>query len=121
MPESTKETRFVIFLERLAAKPSARTAQEALALLSGVLNEVEDELTEIPFDPGASATDGRMYPPQEDHARDVPERHDLVRYRSRGHNTYIRNNGAIEIQDLKKRVVFQKPGYDGAGVALNDQ
>jgi len=59
-----------------------------------------------------------MYPPQEDSARDVPGRSDLVRYRSRGHNTFVRGNGAIEIRDLTGAVTFSKSGSDGLSVEL---
>jgi hypothetical protein len=59
-----------------------------------------------------------MYPPSEDSAREVSGRDDLVRYRSRAHHTYIRDNGAIEIRDISGTVVFSKAGADGEGVEL---
>ena len=118
MATSTKEERIALFLERLTAAPRASTAREAFDLLGVTLNEVEDELTDIAYQPGNYETDGRMYPPQEDSARDVPERQDVVRYRSRSHNTYIRDNGAIEIQDLDGNVKFSKPGSNDLGVEL---
>ncbi len=67
-------------------------------------------------DPESWQTDGRMYPPRADNARDVENRPDLVRYRSRGHNTLIRENGAIEIRDLQNNVLLSKPGSSGVGV-----
>ena len=118
MANATKEERFAVFLERLTSAPPANSAQEAFNLLSETLNEVEDELTDILYQPGKHETDGRMYPPQEDNARDVPDRSDVVRYRSRGHNTYIRNNGAIEIYDLAGKIVLSKTGSDAKGVEL---
>lgn len=121
MSEATKEERFAEFLRRLTISPPASTAEDALELLSRTLCEVEDELTEIPYQPERWQTDGRMYPPQEDQAREVVGREDLVRYRSRGHSTYIRSNGAIEIRDhLTGQVVFNKHGVDGAGVELEE-
>jgi hypothetical protein len=84
----------------------------------GTLNEVEDELTDIPYAPENWQTDGRMYPPREDSAREVPGIDDLIRYRNRGHNTYIRDDGAIEIRDMNGTVVFAKAGADGEGVEL---
>ncbi len=113
-----KEERLAKVWEKLAAVQASHSQHEAFQLLSATFREVEDELTDIPYAPENWQTDGRMYPPQEDSARDVPERDDLVRYRSRGHNTYIRKNGAIEICDLAGVVVFSKPGVDGFGVEL---
>lgn len=118
MADSSKEDRFAEFLRRLAAAPSANTAEEALRLLGDTLNQVEEELTDIPYAPENWQTDGRMYPPQEDSAREVPGKDDLVRYRSKAHNTYVRQNGAIEIHDIDGAVVFSKSGANGKGVEL---
>jgi hypothetical protein len=116
-----KDERFAIFLGRLADAPPVNSAAEALKLLSDMLNAVEDEFSDIPFDPNASPPDDRMYPPQEDNARAVPGRDDLVRYRSRGHNTHICSNGPIEIRELNGSIVFEKFGADGLGVRLGGE
>lgn len=118
MPNRTKDERFAEFVKRLAAAPPASSAREAFLLLQETLIEVENELTNIPYAPDHWQSDGRMYPPQEDAARDVPERDDLVRYRSKAHNTYICTNGAIEIRDEVGAVIFTKAGKDGRGVDL---
>ena len=89
---------------------------EAKSLLDNTLNSVEDDLTGIAFDPSAWATDNRMYPPQEDNRRAVPGRPDVARYRSRSHNTYIGENGAIEIRSETNDVLFRKAGADGKHV-----
>jgi hypothetical protein len=119
MANSTKDERFALFLQRLVAATPASTAREAFELLSETLNEVEDELTDIPYQPGSFEMDGRMYPPQQDSVREAPGRSDVVRYRSRGHNTYIRDNGAIEIRDLAGNLVFSKAASNGLGVELD--
>jgi hypothetical protein len=116
--ELTKQERFEKFLERLAASPPARSAEEALELVSTTLNGVEDDFTEIPYQPDLWQSDGRMYPPRGDSVFAVAGRADLSRYRSRGHNTYLRDNGAIEIRDTSGRVLFEKPGGDGRPLEL---
>jgi hypothetical protein len=93
------------------------SGEEALAVLSTTLNEVEDELAGIPYNPERWQTDGRLYPPLPDSRRPVPGYPDVTRWRSKGHNTYIRENGAIEIATVPKgELVFQAPGRDGRGV-----
>jgi hypothetical protein len=93
--------------------PADETGEEALARFSNILNDVEDQLASIPFDPRNWLTDGRLYPPQPDSARAVPGHPGVVRYRSRGHNTFIGGNGAIEIWTVDGTVQFQKAGADG--------
>ena len=91
--------------------------EEALAVLSTTLNEVEDELAGILYNPERWQTDGRLYPPLPDSRRPVPGRQDVVRWRSKGHNTYIRENGAVEIVTVREgESVFRAPGRDGRGV-----
>lgn len=113
----SKEVRFKEFLRRLENARPARTFDEAYRLLGKVLNGVEDELTQIPYDPENWHVDGRLYPPFADRIRAVEGREDVKRFRSRGHNTFIGANGAIEIQQASGReVVLRKDGADGRGV-----
>lgn len=114
--EPPKRSRLAEAYRRLGAAPDAATAEEVLAQLSNILNEVEDELTSIPFDPESWFVDGRLYPPQPDSARPVPGHPLVVRYRSRKHNTFVGANGSIEVQGMDGRVHFQKRGADGRGV-----
>lgn len=115
----SKSERFAEFLRRLEQAPPARSHDEAFKLLRDTLNQVEDELTDIPFQPDLWQTDGRMYPPEEDNAREVEGREDVIRYRHKAHNTFIRDNGAIEIRDVSGTVLFAKPGSDGRAVDLS--
>lgn len=106
-----KRERIKIFLQRLEAAPPANNAEEALQLVTDVLNGVEDELTSIPYNPELWMDDGRMYPPQADSARrDVP---DVVRYRSVSHNTRIHRNGAIRIERIDGTCLLNKPSQNG--------
>lgn len=114
-----KPERFAAFLDRLRSAPAAATFDEAYEQLCAILNEVEDALTSIPYNPENWQTDGRMYPPQPDSMREIPDRPAVKRFRSRGHNTLIGANGAIEIQLVNpaNEVVFAKPGADGREVS----
>ncbi len=112
-----KRERLAVFIERLEAGPPANSAEEAMTLLSSTLNRTEDELTGIPYKPHNWMHDGRMYPPQADSARDVPNKPQLTRYRSRAHNTFIGSNGSIQIVALPGgEVLIDKPGADGRKV-----
>ena len=117
--DEAKELPLKTFADRLRDAPRALTREEAYRQLSNVLNETEEELTQIPFNPDQWRTDGRMYPPRLDSIRDVPDWPRVKRYRSRGHNTFISDNGAIEIQTAPTgehedgEVILSKPGADG--------
>jgi hypothetical protein len=114
----SRAERFQEFLSRIKKSPPANSHDDALRLLSDTLNQVEDEFTDIPFQPERWQTDGRMYPPEDDNARAVDGGGDVIRYRHRAHNTFIRDNGAIEIQDIDGKVLFEKSGSDGRSVDL---
>jgi hypothetical protein len=116
--EMSKPKRFQEFLRRLKESSPAGSHAEALKLLGDTLNQVENEFTKIAFQPEHWQTDGRMYPPGEDNAREVPGRRDVIRYRNKAHNTFIRENGAVEIRGIDGLVLFDKPGSDGRGVDL---
>jgi hypothetical protein len=107
-----KPERFREFLRRMAEAPLCGSVGEARILLAAVLNAVEDELKDIPFDPGLPQTDGRMYPPQDDSERAVPGRSDVRRFRNAQHNTFIGVGGAIRIEEINGSCVLNKPGLD---------
>lgn len=101
---------------RLAAAPPAASHDDAYTLLCETIDAVVDEMTTAPNIPTNWMTDGRIYPPQMDQSYRPKGRPDLMRYISKGHNTLIRDNGAITITINKDgTIVFDKPGADGQG------
>jgi len=114
--ERPKEERLKEFYRRLGQAPAAGSRKEARERLAAILNQVEDEMTTIPYNPANWMSDGRMYPPLDDNVRNVVGHPKVKRYRSRNHNTFIGSNGSIEIQDIDGMVEFSKPGADGKGV-----
>jgi len=112
-----KSVRLQEFLRRLRSLPAAANHDQARAQLEETLNAVEDELSGVPFIPNNWRTDGRMYPAQDDYAADVEGHPCVTSYRHRSHETFIAENGAFEIRDLKEnKVLIEKLGADGKGV-----
>ena len=111
-----KKERLQVFYDRLQQAPAAKTFDEAYRLIADTMTAVEDELTSIPNNPNSWQNDQRLYPPLADSVRDVPGKPNLKRFRSFRHNTFIAQNGAIEIKTLSGSVEFSKVGNDGRGV-----
>jgi len=107
------------FYRRLGLAPDASTFEEALGLIRRTLNEVEDELSGFPMnpDPPLKSAEDRMYPPELDQIHDVPGSPKVKRLRSRYHNTFVGENGAIEIRSSSGTIEFFKPGADGKTVS----
>jgi hypothetical protein len=97
--------------------PAASSFEEAYGLLFRILNEVEDELSPIPYNVNMMDRDGRLYPPLWDNTRRDPSRPRVWRLRSRGHVTMIGDNGSIAIEDIASgSIVYEKAGADGLQV-----
>ncbi len=114
--ELSKGARLEVFFRRLADAPPAASFDEAWQQIIDILNQVEDELTDTPFNPANWRTDGRLYPPLADSIRVVPEFPSVKRLRSREHNTFISSNGAVEIRAADGATLISKPGADGRNV-----
>ncbi len=113
---ATKGERLTEVFRRLAGKPAAASYEEARKLLADVLTGVEDELSGVPNNPATWRSDGRMYPPQDDNERRVKGSPKVRVFRTVAHRIFFRANGAMEIQDLQRKVAFRKAGADGGGV-----
>lgn len=115
-PRFVRLQEFLARLDRHRPFTSSRDAYEGLVT---ILEAVEDELTGIPNAPANWKVDGRLYPPQEDHWHQV--RPSVTRMRTREHNVFIADNGAIEIQEVgSKLVLLSKVGADGRKVWENE-
>jgi hypothetical protein len=115
--EVPKQHRLQEVYRRLAGAPEARTFAEMRRQLDDVLNEVEDQLSGVPYEPRRWATDGRLYPVQDDNVYDVEGHPRVTLLRARRSEVYIGDNGAIEIRDAASGAVeFSKVGADGRGV-----
>ena len=88
----------------------------AYALLSRILNEVEYEFTQVPYESAKWQTDGRLYRPQKDSKPSVPGRPSLIRYRNSSHNTFSSDADAIRIGTLDGSCAFSKLGSNGQAV-----
>lgn len=119
---ASKDERLAEFLARLAKAPPASSAQEALELVNKILNEVEDRLSGVPYDPDAArqlVTDGRMYGPHASFASAWSDKKKVTRYAHARHDTFVQDNGAVLIRIRRPaKVLLSKPGADGKEVEL---
>jgi hypothetical protein len=115
---TTKSHRLAEFQRRLMTAVAADSFDAAYGQIFRILNEVEDELSGIPYNVKTAATDGRLYPPLWDNIRRGPSRSRVTRLRSRSHLTLVGDNGSIEvIEILSGQTVFEKAGSDGVKVS----
>ena len=85
----TKLERLTEIFRRLAFAAPAASYTDALDLIALIMNQVEDQMSGVPFDPENWRNDGRLYPPQADSVRMIVDRPDLKRFRSKEHNTVV--------------------------------
>jgi hypothetical protein len=105
------QERLEIFFQRLKAAPPANTAEEAMALVCRLIEEVEDEFCPLPREtpPPQLRFTGRMYAPQADRIRRL-EGGQLVAA-TRRHRIYCQPGGAILIRVVHNNdIVLTKEG-----------
>ena len=104
------QQRLAEFFRRLEAAPPVATADEAMALLCRLIEEVEDEFCPVPrTEPPPLAFTGRMYAPREDYIHRLPD--GSLTASTRRHRILCRQDGAITVVHMTdKSVVFTKPG-----------
>jgi hypothetical protein len=104
------QQRLAEFFRRLKAAPPAATADEAVALVCRLIEEVEDEYCSVPrTEPPPLTFTGRMYAPREDHMHRQPD--GSITASTRRHRIVCQRNGAITVIHMTdKSVVFTKPG-----------
>ncbi len=100
--------RLEIFQERLRAAPACHTAEEALALVCRLIEEIEDEFCPIPRQhPPPRTRTGRMYAPQGDSIFREPK--GGIRVETRRHTMYFSPDGSFSItQTTSGEVEFSK-------------
>jgi hypothetical protein len=91
--------RLEIFFQRLKAAPPANTAEEAMALVCRLIEEVEDELCPLPREtpPPRFRFTGRMYAPQPD--RIIKLENGAFVAETRRHLVFCFADGKIRIAD----------------------
>jgi hypothetical protein len=113
-----KASRTALFLDQLVRAEPCASAEEALVCVAFHMNAVEDRYTTTQYNPEQWQSDGRLYPPQPDMRR-ATAHPQVARYRSRKHNTWIAENGAIKITEAEgNKVCLDKPGADGMTVSF---
>jgi|SRR5687768_13201870 len=109
--------RLAEFFKRLKNAPPAASAQEALDLVCRLIEEVEDEMCPLPRQDPPPPVDrsARMYPPQGDHIKRLPN--GLIIARTRRHRVFCRPGGGISIVRVAARtVIVHKDGkHERAG------
>jgi hypothetical protein len=102
--------RLEIFFARLRAAPACATAEEALALICRLIEEVEDQFCSVPRrQPPPFRFTGRMYAPQPDHIFVSAE--GTIRAETRRHTMLLTPDGAIRITRTGSiELEFSKPG-----------
>ena len=101
--------RLAEFFRRLEAAPPVSSADEALALVCRLIEEVEDDLCALPRrNPPPRSFTGRMYAPQPDHVKPAPSG---LKATTRRHMIYCEGDGGITIIHRRSRsVVLAKRG-----------
>jgi hypothetical protein len=96
------QERLEIFFQRLKAAPPANSAEEAMALVCRLIEEVEDEFCPIPREnpPPRLRFTGRMYAPQVDRITRLKNR--TLVAETRRHLIYCFANGGIRIDDANE-------------------
>jgi hypothetical protein len=104
------QERLDVFLRRLAAAPPARNADDAMSLVCGLIEEVEDEFCPLPREePPPLKFTGRMYAPRKDHMRRLSQ--GTLVADTRHHRVYCQADGAISILHMPdRRLVIAKGG-----------
>lgn len=107
----TREERLEEFFVRMSAAAPASNPEEAIILISRLIEEIEDEFSGIPNRPNPGLRpDGRMYPPQSD--RIMPDGTGGLVAFTRGHRIEIAVGGAVtfRLRRAPGTVVFTKGG-----------
>ena|SRR5687767_8688835 len=110
------QERLAEFFRRLAAAPPAANAEQALALVCRLIEQIEDELCPVPRQyPAPRRFTGRMYPPKEDRIQRFADGRIIAE--TRHHLIHCRADGSISIIHVptETRVLYKKGRNERAG------
>jgi hypothetical protein len=105
------QERLAVFFQRLEAAPPASSAEEAMALVCHLIEEVEEEFCPLPREnpPPMLRFTGRMYAPQKDRIRRLEG--GILMAAARRHRIFCEPNGAVVIRDVHDdAIVLKKDG-----------
>ncbi len=116
----SKKMRLEEIFRRLSEAQPVSSVGEAHRMISAIMTQVEDEMTDSPNDPSRWMELDRMFPPDWQYAKSVGNG-DVMRFGHLKEITYIGVNGAIAVRQRTKigdPIVerFAKSGADGRTV-----
>jgi len=96
------QERLEVFYRRLKTAPPAASADEAMNLVCRLIEQVEDEFCPVlREEPPPLVFSGRMYAPQRDRMRRLPQGQLVAN--TRHHRIYCQPDGAINIVHMPSR------------------
>ena len=112
--------RLDLFFSKLDGLPPFESHNHALAEISRVMDEVEEEHSGVPRDLSGvpKRTDGRMYPPHPVYAKKT-DLAGVTLYIQTGHQTFIGDGGAVLIINRRTGLMeLDRPGSNGERIQL---
>jgi hypothetical protein len=114
--EMDRADRLDLIFDLIMAREPTGDWEGARRLLATAFNEIEDQHSDVPYNPDNWESDGRFYPPHDDFMVNSANPRVKV-FHSRKHRIFFGINGSIRIQvrrgEDRNNIVLDKPGQDG--------